>query len=604
MIHQLAIRNFAIVDRLDIQWRPGLNVITGETGAGKSIIVDAVGALLGDRLGAEVVRTGAERAMVEGVFVLPDPLPSELARVLDEFGLETEDGALIVTREVAGPGGRGGARVNGRTVPLTVLQELGEQLVDVHGQSQHMALLRPREQMDFLDRFGGLLAQRAEVADLVRRLRVVRDDLRELLTAEREATREQEMLRFQVAEIELVDPQPGEDEQLLAQRNRLQHVERLRQAAMAAIQALAGGELGEGERVGAVDALGEAFAACQDGARFDPRLNQEAENVNSALALAEEASRSLRSYAESIEADPEALATVEERLQALLDLKRKYGETIDDVLAYAADASRRLERYERREERMAELREEEQRLVALTGAAAERLSEARAAAGQRLARAVESELADLRMQGTAFAVSLTQHDDPHGVPLRGRCVGVDVTGADRVELLLAPNPGEEPRPMTKIASGGELARIALALKTVLSRADTRATLVFDEVDVGVGGRVAPVVGQKLWRLASHGHQVLCVTHMPQVAAYGDQHWSVAKRAADGRTRTQVDPLESEDRVTELAAMLAGSATEAARVSARELLDDAQSFKSAGAALPAAASPNGRAARTTRRTRTS
>jgi DNA repair protein RecN (Recombination protein N) len=286
VLEQLRIRNFAIIDQLELTWQPGLTVITGETGAGKSIIIDAVGALLGDRLGPEVVRSGADKALIEGIFaVLGEPRP-ELKSVLEEYGLEPEDGALIVSREVAGGGGRGGARINGRTVPLAVLQELGEQLVDVHGQSQHMALLRTREQLDYLDRFGGVGAERQRVGGLVRELRATRETRRKLLAEERESVRLQEMLRHEVAEIERAELHEGEDDELQALRTRLQHVERLRQAASTAHAALMGSEADQGDQPGAVDLLGEAVAACQDGARFDPGLAGEADTLNQALAQA------------------------------------------------------------------------------------------------------------------------------------------------------------------------------------------------------------------------------------------------------------------------------------------------------------------------------
>src|SRR5919204_597052 len=277
MLHQLSIRDFAIIDRLDVTWAPGLNVITGETGAGKSIIIDAVGVLLGDKVGPEVVRTGTDRAVVEGTLVLGPEPPADLLAVLEEYGLELDEGGLIITREVAGAGGRGGARVNGRAMPLVVLQQLGEELVDVHGQSQHMALLRVREQLEYLDRYAGVLPERAEVAGLVRALRGVREQIRALQTEERQAAREQEILRHEIAEIERAELREGEEEELQALRTRLRHVERLRESAMVACQALSGMESEEGERPGAVELLGQAVAACHDGAPFDPAPATEAE---------------------------------------------------------------------------------------------------------------------------------------------------------------------------------------------------------------------------------------------------------------------------------------------------------------------------------------
>jgi DNA repair protein RecN (Recombination protein N) len=442
-----------------------------------------------------------------------------------------------------------------------VLQDLGEQLVDIHGQSQHMALLRTREQLDYLDRFAGVGAERQRVGGLVRELRATRETRRNLLAEERESVRLQEMLRHEVAEIERAELREGEDDELQALRTRLQHVERLRQAATTAHAALMGSEADQGDQPGAVDLLGQAVAACQDGARFDPGLAGEADTLNQALAQAEESARTLRDYLDTIEADPEALERTQERLFLLGDLKRKYGETIADVLAYAAQARKRLDGLEHRAERLCELETHEAELGKQLATAAADLSAKRSQAAQQLMRAVEAELADLQLAGTTFVVSLTPLDEP------------DTTGGDRVEFLIATNAGQEPRPMARVASGGELARIALALKTILSRAETRPTLIFDEVDVGVGGRTAPVVGQKLWSIASTGHQVLCVTHMPQVAAFADHHYLVAK----DRT-ARVSQLDGEPRVEELAAMLAGQASASARESARELLSRAGAFK--------------------------
>ncbi len=558
MLSRLTIRNFAIVDHLEIEWRPGLNVITGETGAGKSILIDAVGALLGDRLGPEAVRSGAHRALVEGVFILPENLSADLEATLDEYGLQPEDGALIVSREVAGGGGRGGARVNGRGVPLSVLQEIGERLVDVHGQSEHMALLRSREQLDYLDRYAGVLAERAEVARLVRELRGAREALGTLVGEEREAARLQDRLQHEVAEIDAAGLREDEEAELVAQRTRLQHVERLQQAAVAAYQALAGDD---DEMPGAVDLLGSAVATLDEAGRIDRALASEGEALNAALTQAEESVRALRGYLDAIEADPQALERAAERLFLIGDLKRKYGESVGEILAYAVDARRRLVEIELRSSQVEALQSLEGQLASLLAAATSALSGRRKRATQELSSAVERELGELRLVGARFVVSM--EDAP-----------VDLTGSDRVEFLLTTSAGEEPRPMARVASGGELARIALALKTVLSRAETRPTLIFDEIDAGVGGRTGPVVGEKLWAVAGAGHQVLCVTHLPQVAAFADCHYVVT------RTQGEVTAtlVEGDQRVEELAAMLGGAATDASRTTVSELLQRAAAAK--------------------------
>ncbi|HEY1297413.1 MAG TPA: DNA repair protein RecN [Chloroflexota bacterium] len=555
MLSQLTIRNFAIVERLEIDWHPGLNVITGETGAGKSILLDAVGALLGDRLGPEMVRSGAGRALIEGVFTLPAHVPDDLAGTLEEFGLEPEDGALIVSREIAGSGGRGSARINGRGVPLSVLLALGEQLVDVHGQSEHMALLRNREQLDYLDRYAGAQGERAEVSRLVRELRAARVAHQELVASARETARLQDMLRHEITEIEAAALRTDEEDELVQQRARLEHVERLRQAALTAVEALSGTD--DDEQAGATDLLARAVAACHDAGRIDPSIAAEAEALQSALTQAEESARSLREYLESVEADPQALERTAERLFQIGDLKRKFGESIADILAYAEDARIRLGEIDQRSERLDELADLTAALESQLSKAADALSTRRRAAASQLADAVQRELHDLLLADAHFEVAIEPSE-------------VDTTGADRVEFRL----GDEQRSMARIASGGELARIALALKTVLSRAETRPSLVFDEVDVGVGGRTAPAVGQKLWAVAAAGHQVLCVTHMAQVAAFADSHY-VVTRTPEG---VCVSQLNGDQRLEELAAMLAGSVSSASRSSARELFNRASSLK--------------------------
>ncbi len=575
MLSQLTIRNFAIVDHLQIDWHPGLNVITGETGAGKSILIDAVGALLGDRLGPEIVRSGATRALIEGVFIIAaEGPPADLKAALDEYGLEPEDGALIVSREIAGRGGRGGGRINGRGVPLSVVQELGELLVDGHGQSDHMALLRAREQIDYLDRYAAVLVERAEVARLVRELRTVREARRRLIAEEREAARLQDMLRHEVAEIEGADLREDEEGELQVQRARLQHVERLRRSALSAYEALTGTEEDGRDGPGVVDLLGNAVSACADGGKIDPALGREGEALNAALIQAEESAHALRDYLDALESDPRALEQTAERLFLIGDLKRKYGESVAEILAYASGARSSLAEIEHRSERLEQLQVQEQQLIHQVSAAAATLSARRCAAAAQLSSGVEAELADLRLAGARFVVAVAQTDDPDGIPLDGRILAVDLSGADRVEFLIAANTADEPRPIARVASGGELARIALALKTVLARVETRPTLIFDEIDVGVGGRTAPVVGEKLWAVAGAGHQVLCVTHMPQVAAFADHHFVVSRATAE----TSVALLGDDERVEELAAMLAGTATIASPQSARELLERAAVLK--------------------------
>jgi DNA repair protein RecN (Recombination protein N) len=577
---ELTIRDFAIIDQLTVAWEPGLNVLSGETGAGKSIIVDAVGALLGDRLGSEVVRAGQQRAFVEGIFSFDaqSAAAQPLRELLMSHDLLADDEQLIVTRDVA-RAGRSVARVNQRAVPLSLVQEIGQLLVDVHGQSQHLSLLRPREHLDYLDRYAGLLEARRGVADLVQLWRTIQAERRALLDEIRSAARERDLLRHEVAEIEAVELRDGEEEELIALRQRLRHGARLREAAEQAILALQGLD----EQRGAADLLGEAAIHLRDATRTDPDLEPAAETLERLAADAEETARDLRRYLDVLEADPRQLEDVEARFLAIADLKRKYGESVEAILAYLDQARGRLATAERGEELLAELDVRDASLREQVGRAAYELSRSRTAAAEGLTGAVEAELRDLHMAGARFGVALQQQADPDGIDwppdsASGR-VAVDSTGADRLEFLFSANPGEPPRPLGRIASGGELARVALALKAVLSRVDQRGTLIFDEIDVGVGGRSAGVVGEKLWQL-TRTHQVLCVTHMPQVAAFADQHLVVAKRVEGDRTRTAVEALADADRVAELAAMLGGApGSQAAEANARELLTRSERWKS-------------------------
>ncbi|SRR5579884_1189375 len=595
MLLSLTIRDFAIVERLTVEWQPGLTALTGETGAGKSILIDAVSALLGDKAGPTDVRAGASRAYLEAVFsVEPDAPDSEALReVLDELGLELEDGLLIVSREIAGAGSsRSIARINGRAVPLAALARIGQMLVDIHGQSQHLSLLRPRDQLDQLDRFAGLSPERRRMAALARELRAAREEIEALLAEQRAALREQDLLRFQIEEISAADPRPEEEAELQARRTRLRNLERLRNAVFGAYRATAGGD----EAPGGLDRVGEALALVQDAARFDASLSPHVERLLEATTALEDVERGLRRYLDDLDADPSQLEAIEERVHVLAGLKRKYGPTLDDVLAYLAEARRRLASIEHGDERLAELREREQALAAEAAELATVLATRRRAAAAELERRVEAELGDLGMAGARFRVSFSTAEAADGLPvaLPGReptPLRFDATGVDRVEFLLAANPAEGPRPLGQVASGGELARVSLAIKTVLSSGDQRGTLIFDEVDVGVGGRKAGVVGQKLWEL-SRTHQVLCVTHLPQVAAFADQHLLVSKQQRGGRNQTQVQPLEGEERIAELAAMLAGPQPSlSALASARELIDRAAALKR-GQAAAAAPSPRG------------
>lgn len=585
MLTELTVSNFAIVDRLTLRWEPGLSVITGETGAGKSLIVDALAALIGGRVSVDMVRAGAERAIIDGVFdVRSQPVArAEIEGLLEEYGLALEDDTLIVTREIAGAGGRGAARLNGRAAPLSLLQRIGQWLVDIHGQSEHLSLLRPREQLDLLDRYAHLLEARQRMATLVRELRHVRAERARLEKDVRRARREESLLRHEIDEIEAARLDPAEEESLNARRARLRNSERLQSALTSAVSLLSG----EHDRNGAAEVVAQAAIHARDAARFDSSLADEAAALDSAAAQVTDSARALSTSLERLADELGDAETVEERALQLADLKRKYGDSIASVLDYRDRARSRLEALDRHDALIDELGTREARVLKDVGAVARELSTGRHQAAAELASRVLSQLDDLGMPGTRLEVVIRTEPDAGGLDLAdgGGPVAFDGSGADRVELLIAPNRAEPARPLARIASGGELARVALAVKTVLSQVDSPSTLVFDEVDVGVGGRSAGVVGEKLWQLARY-HQVLCITHMPQVAAYGDHHLMVRKLAADTSTDVNVTALDEPERLDELAAMLGGpSAGEAITASAQELLRGAEMTKRGRTSTP-------------------
>lgn len=568
MLSELTIHDFAIIDHLRLTLGPGCVIFTGETGAGKSIIIDAVDLLLGGKADATLVRAGADLARVEATFTLADDVRALVDEILAREELQEDEAGAMVTiaREVRREG-RSVARVNGRVVSLSVLREIGQRLVDVHGQSEHLSLLRPREHLFLLDRFANLDEDRGALSNVVRDLNAVRKELSDLRRTEREMERRLDMLNFQVNEINAAKIKPGEDRALVDERNRLANAEKLAALADDTIHSLSEGD---DETASAADLIGEATRALNNLIKLDPSL---ADKRDLALSLAEQfkdLAQELRNYRDRIEFNPKRLDTVEERLELIKTLQRKYGATIEDVLAFAERATVERETLTHSGERMAELQKQEDVLLRRIGQMGAKLSQARQAAGEKLAHAIEAELNDLRMERARFGVDLRQADDPDGAPLNGNRVAFDATGLDQLEFLVAPNVGEGLKPLVKIASGGETARLMLALKGVLARADRTPTLIFDEIDQGIGGRVGAIVGRKLWALAA-SHQVLCITHLPQLAGFGDQHFKVEKEINGQRTMTRVRALEGADRVAELAQMLGGTG-EKTRESAEEILE--------------------------------
>jgi len=573
MLNELTIRDLAIIDHLQLSFASGFCVLTGETGAGKSIIVDAVSLLLGGRAETDLIRAGADRALVEGVFSLDDETASRLRPVLEQEGLEGDPPELLTLGREVRREGRNVCRVNGRAVSLKVLGGIGELLVDIHGQTEHLSLMRTHEHVDLLDRFGGLWPLREQVGALVRKLRSVRKELSDLRQDERELAHRVDLLRYQVGEIEAAQLRAGEKQALALERVRLTHAEQLAQFAEEAYLAL---YEGEEDRDSAIDLVQAASRAVAGLARLDTSSAQLHGALVSVSDQLSDVARALRDYRDRIEFNPERLDQVEERLALIHNLERKYGDGIEGILAYESEARQKLETIEHSGERIAELAADEDGLLHSIGRIGAELSARRRAAGDRLAAGIEAQLDELSMARARFGAQVAWRDDPEGAFLEGKRLAFDLAGLDQVEFMIAPNVGEGLKPLVKIASGGETSRLMLALKTVLALADRTPTLIFDEIDAGIGGRVGAVVGQKLWALTAgdgapaYRHQVLCVTHLPQLASYGDQHLQVAKGMAGDRTVTQVRLLEGRLREEEIAAML-GAVTDRTYASAREML---------------------------------
>lgn len=566
MLVELHIENIAIIEKLDLQFGPGLIAFTGETGAGKSILVDAIEALLGGRTEGAMLRSGAERALVEGVFQLDEAVQEALLPILRREELLDDENRLTLGREIR-QGGRSVARVNGRSVSAALLREIGEWLVDIHGQSEHLSLLRVSQHLELLDRYAGVADELAAYQVDYRQLLETRRELEELRQIEQEAARRLDLLNFQINEIETARLKLGEEEELSQERQRLANAESL---ASFAQQALLNLDEGTPEAQSITDLLGAVNHALSSLSRLDPSQTGLSEQSQAAFDSLSDLASQVRGYLEAIEFNPKRLDQVEERLALIHNLKRKYGESIPAVLAHLEQLRKQLDSITHATERIEQLEKQETSLLDSLGAKAWQLSEKRQAQAQELSRQIVVELGDLNMSATQFKVDFRHKSDEGGARLPdGSQVAVDQHGIDQVEFLIAPNPGEGLKPLAKIASGGETSRLMLALKNVLTRADNVPTLVFDEIDQGIGGRAGAIVGHKLWKLGRQ-HQVLCITHLPQLAAFGDQHFQVEKVVLEGRTLTQVRALEGETRLFELAQMF-GEISEGTLRSAHELL---------------------------------
>ena len=554
MLRELYIENLAIIGRVRLELDAGLNVLTGETGAGKSILIDGLELVLGGRAQAEMVKSGQEQMVVEALFEVDAETSPRAVRELEELGLQP--GELVVTRTVNRTG-RSGCRINGRPATLATVRSLTGHLVDLHGQHEHQTLLDPSSHALFLDAFAGQLPLRQEVGKAYRLWREARSALHSLRERARERARQIDLLRFQVEEIDAARLRPGEEEELEEERRLLANAERLERAARTAYELLYG--VSEGS---AHDRVAEAAAALAEGARVDPRLEVQARRAEELLAGLDESARELAAYADQAHFDPERLAQVEARLGIIETLKRKYGDTIEEILRFRDRSAQEKESLQQAEERAEQLvREVTLREARLRELAAE-LSRRRQEAAGQLSQRVEAELRQLAMPAAVFVAQVSQGYDENGLPPGDpddRAEGpVGEDGFDRVEFLFNANPGQDLRPLEKVASGGELSRVMLALKVALAEIDAIPTLVFDEIDAGVGGQTAAILGAKLAQVARF-RQVLVVTHLAAVAAHARRHLVVDKVVADGQTEVAVRVLSDEEaRVAELARMLGGA----------------------------------------------
>ncbi|RAL22194.1 DNA repair protein RecN [Lujinxingia litoralis] len=564
MLTHLVIRNFAIIEHLEIPVRPGFTVLTGETGAGKSIIIDALNLLLGGRASTEVIRTDEDEAIVQGVFE-PSAITAErLRQRLAEQGIDFE-GQLII-RRILSRSGRNKVFVNGSLTTLANLASLARGLVDISGQHEHYSLLRADEHIGLLDAFAGLSEQVATMGAAYSQVNTLKRELKALHENVRDRLHRADFLRFQLVEIDAAELEPGEEEKHEAEVDRLRYAEKINDAVRSALRHTYAGQ------DSAVERLGEAVDALKRAARYDTRLEGLAQRLDEARIAAEETARDLQDQDLDIDADPGRLDTVIERLEVIKKLRQKYGQDIPAILENAAHMREELHRLDNAEEHGHELEARLEKARQKAWVIARKLSQARREAAVELRRRVEAELGDLNMARTQFVPHFSPAElPPTQASEADAAITLDARGFDRLEFLLAPNVGEEPRPMAKIASGGELSRIMLAIKTVLAERDTIDTYVFDEVDTGIGGATADVVGAKIQH-AARDHQVLCITHLASIASRSDHHYVVEKMLVDERTQSIIRPLSEEERIDEVARMLGGArVTTTTRDAARELL---------------------------------
>ncbi len=550
MLEALNIRDYALIDELEVELGPGFNVLTGETGAGKSIIVGALGLVLGARASSDAVRTGAKEARIQAAFRISRP-SRRLASLLRQHDVALEDGQLVLSRVITAEGRSRGA-VSGALVPVGTLREIGDELVDIHGQHEHQSLLKSDRQLDLLDAFAAVEQEVSDLQEVVRDLRNIEKQIEALEADDRERARRAEFLRFELTEIRAAGLHASEEEELRSRHKIIANAEKLFELANLANMALY-----EGEERSAIDAIDGALDNLDELAAIDERFKPTAEQLRAARESVADVASELRRYGDELEFDPAELDVLNERLALIGSLKRKYGDSIPAILEYAENAARELDVFDGRDQNLAELREKRSALLNGAQEVAAGLSKTRRAAAKKLDKQVTAALADLGMRGGRFETRI-------------EAVDLGPNGIDSVTFLLAANPGEELKPLRLVASGGEISRIMLALKAVFAEGDKIPTLIFDEIDAGVGGHIARKVAAKLRDLAE-SHQVVCITHIAQIAAAAQSHHTVAKHEREARTTTAVVRVKGKARVEEMARLLDGSISEVSLKHARQLL---------------------------------
>jgi len=560
MLRLLRVENFALIQQIQIEFSNGLNILTGETGAGKSILIDAVQAVLGSRTSTDMIRTGADAAYIEAVFETKD----QLGMLFADWQWEPEeDGVLVVSRRITQQG-KSYCMVNGRSVTQSMLRQIGDLLLDIHGQHDHQSLLRPEQHSELLDLFGGqeLLKERALVGEDYKNWRELTKQLNDRLGGERERAQRLDIIQFQYQEIEAAKLKPNEDSILQEEWRVLAHAEKLKAAAVSAYEALYGGDRSRGA---ALDNLETLVGRLREIVKVDKSMESTLAMAESNLYQLQEIGREIVAYKEHIEADPQRLQAVHTRLDLIERLQKKYASTVEEVLAYQCKLGIELENMGSNEHLVAELQKKVSETHATLAASMDRLTVLRKNAVVCMAEELKAELADLGMKQADFNVVI-------------EAVSPGTRGQDRVEFMFSANPGESPKPLAKIISGGEMSRVMLALKTVLANVDQIETVIFDEIDAGIGGQAAQSVAEKLAQIAVV-RQVLCITHLPQIACMADRHFVIRKQVEGERTYTEVTPLTKEGQQEELARMMGGSRlTDTISKHALEMLNMAQKQK--------------------------